>query len=155
MKMNCWEPQSEHLTSGKRVQDIHWTGNRVGPSNVLGIWLYTELCALSRKGSWILQHLNWSDSETDRQIDLLKSIGATVPKGVEWHILGPYWVPGHAGVRRHMVGLYWVPVHAGVRRQRNCRLTRNGPFYSQFVGPEPSLGVSRQNLKIEDKTLVG
>jgi hypothetical protein len=68
---------------------------------------------------------------------------------------GLYWVPGHAGVRQHTVGLYWVPGQAGVRGKVIAdRLARDGSVH-KFVGPEPSLGVSRQNIKHKDKTLGG
>jgi len=45
------------------------------------------------------------------------------------------------------VGLYWVPGHAGVRGNEIAnRLTRSGSD-QRFVGPEPFLGVSRQNIR--------
>jgi hypothetical protein len=44
------------------------------------------------------------------------------------------------------VGLYWVPGHAGVRGNETAdRLARSGSA-SGFVGPEPALGVSKQDL---------
>jgi ribonuclease HI len=47
----------------------------------------------------------------------------------------------------HAMGLYWVPGHAGVRGNDIAdRLARCG-FASRFVGPEPALGVSRQDLR--------
>jgi ribonuclease HI len=47
---------------------------------------------------------------------------------------------------RHVVGLYWVPGHAGVRGNETAdRLARNG-LASGFVGPEPALGVSKRDL---------
>jgi hypothetical protein len=47
---------------------------------------------------------------------------------------------------RHAVGLYWVPGHAGVRGNETAdRLARNGSA-SGFVGPEPALRVSKQDL---------
>ena len=43
--------------------------------------------------------------------------------------------------------LYWVPGHAGVRGNEIAdRLTRSGSG-QQFIGPEPCLGVSRQNIR--------
>ena len=61
--------------------------------------------------------------------------------------MGLYWVPGHVGVRRHIVGLYWVPGHARVRGNEVAdKLARDGSFQASVV-PEPSLGVSRQNIK--------
>ena len=48
---------------------------------------------------------------------------------------------------RHAVGLYWVPVHAGVRGNEIAdELARSG-LVQRFVGPEPFLGVSRQNIR--------
>ena len=48
---------------------------------------------------------------------------------------------------RHSVGLYWVPGHAGVRGNEIAdKLTRDGSV-QRFVGPEPFLGVSRQNIR--------
>jgi ribonuclease HI len=47
----------------------------------------------------------------------------------------------------HAVGLYWVPGHAGVRDNEIADgLARCGSA-SRFVGPEPALGVSRQDLR--------
>jgi ribonuclease HI len=47
----------------------------------------------------------------------------------------------------HDLGLYWVPGHAGVRGNENANgLARCGSA-SRFVGPEPALGVSRQDLR--------
>jgi hypothetical protein len=47
----------------------------------------------------------------------------------------------------HAVGLYWVPGHAGVRGNETADgLARCGSA-SRFVGPEPALGVSRQDLR--------
>jgi hypothetical protein len=48
---------------------------------------------------------------------------------------------------RHVVWLYWVPGHAGVRGNEIAdRLTRSGSG-QWFIGPEPFLGVSRQNIR--------
>ena len=47
----------------------------------------------------------------------------------------------------HAVGLYWVPGHAGVRGNEIAdRLARSGPV-QRFMGPEPFLGVSGQNIR--------
>jgi ribonuclease HI len=47
---------------------------------------------------------------------------------------------------RHAVGLYWVPGHEGVRGNETAdRLARSGSG-QRFIGPEPFLGVSRQNM---------
>jgi ribonuclease HI len=47
---------------------------------------------------------------------------------------------------RHAVGLYRVPGHAGVRGNETAdRLMRSGSA-SGFVGPEPALGASKQDL---------
>jgi len=48
---------------------------------------------------------------------------------------------------RHAVGLFWVPGHAGVRGNEIAdELARDGSA-QRFVGPEPVLGVSRQNIR--------
>jgi len=45
------------------------------------------------------------------------------------------------------VGLYWVPGHAGVKGNEIInKLTRDSSI-EKFVGPELSLGVSRQNIR--------
>jgi ribonuclease HI len=47
----------------------------------------------------------------------------------------------------HAVELYWVAGHAGVRSNETAdRFARCGSA-SRFVGPEPALGVSRQDLR--------
>jgi len=67
------------------------------------------------------------------------------------HILvGPCWCVyvalfGDISIRR-AVGLFWVPGHAGVRGNEIAdRLARDGSA-QRPVGPEPFLGVSRQNI---------
>jgi len=48
---------------------------------------------------------------------------------------------------RHAVGLYWVPGHAGVKGNEIAdKLSRSGSV-QRFVGPEPFLGVCRQNIR--------
>jgi len=48
---------------------------------------------------------------------------------------------------QHAVGLYWVPGHAGVRGNEIAdKLTVDGSV-QWFVGPEPFLGISRQNVR--------
>jgi len=45
------------------------------------------------------------------------------------------------------VGLYWVSGHAGLRGNEIAdKLARDGSV-QKFVGPEPLLGVSRQNIR--------
>ena len=52
---------------------------------------------------------------------------------------------------QHAVGLYWVPGHAGVRGKEIAdELPRSGSV-QQFVGSEPFLGVSRQNIRTKMK----
>ena len=48
---------------------------------------------------------------------------------------------------RHAVGLCWVPGHAGVQgNEITDKLTRDSSV-QWFVGPEPFLGFSRQNIR--------
>ena len=48
---------------------------------------------------------------------------------------------------RHAVGLFWVPGRAGVRRNEIAdELARSGSVL-KFIGPEPALGVSRQDTR--------
>jgi hypothetical protein len=48
---------------------------------------------------------------------------------------------------QHAVGLFWVPGHAGVRGNEIAdELARDGSVL-RFVGPEPALGVSRQDTR--------
>ena len=50
------------------------------------------------------------------------------------------------------MGLFWVPGHAGVRGNEIAdRLARDGSA-QWFVGPEPVLGVSRQNIRRKMKS---
>jgi len=47
---------------------------------------------------------------------------------------------------RHAVGLYWVPGHSGVHGEETAdELKRDGSVL-KFVGSEPALGVSRQDI---------
>jgi len=59
-----------------------------------------------------------------------------VPKGVE-----SYLYPAQCG------GLYWVPGHAGVRENEIADKLARGGSVQKFIGPEPSRGVFRQNIK--------
>jgi ribonuclease HI len=48
---------------------------------------------------------------------------------------------------RHTVGLYWVPGHTRVRGNEMAdKLARDGSV-QRFDGPDPVLGVSRQNIR--------
>ena len=48
-----------------------------------------------------------------------------------WHAVKLYWVPGHAGVRGNEIAI---------------RLAKSGSG-PQFIGPEPFMGGSRQNIR--------
>jgi len=48
---------------------------------------------------------------------------------------------------RHMVGLYWVPGHAGVGGNEIADGLARGGFALRFLGPEPAMGVSRCDIK--------
>jgi len=55
---------------------------------------------------------------------------------------------------QHTVGLSWVPWPAGVRGNEIAdKLTRDVSF-QKFVAPDPSLGVSRQNIRRKIKSWV-
>jgi hypothetical protein len=48
---------------------------------------------------------------------------------------------------RLTVGVFWVPGHSGEQgNEFTDKLTRDDTVH-QFVGPEPDLGVSRQNMR--------
>jgi len=48
---------------------------------------------------------------------------------------------------QHAVGVYWVPEHAGVQGNEIAdELTRDGSVL-EFLGPQPALGVSRQDIR--------
>ena len=52
------------------------------------------------------------------------------------------------------MGLCWLPGHAGVRRHEiTDKLARDGSV-QKFVGPEPSMRVSKQNTKMKIKRWV-
>jgi ribonuclease HI len=48
---------------------------------------------------------------------------------------------------RHVVGLYWVPGHAGVRGNEIADELARGGSALRFLGPEPALGVSRRDIR--------
>jgi len=48
---------------------------------------------------------------------------------------------------RHAVGLYWVPRRAGVRGNEIADELASGGDALKFVGPEPALGFSRQDIR--------
>jgi hypothetical protein len=48
---------------------------------------------------------------------------------------------------QHTVGLYWVLGHAGVRGNEIADKLAIDGSVQKFVGPEPSLGVFRQNIR--------
>jgi hypothetical protein len=45
------------------------------------------------------------------------------------------------------VGLYWVPGHAGIRRNEIADKLARDSSVQRFVGTEPFLGISRQNIR--------
>jgi hypothetical protein len=47
---------------------------------------------------------------------------------------------------RHAVGLYWVPGHAGVQGNEIADELARGGSVLGFLGSEPALGVSRQDM---------
>ena len=47
----------------------------------------------------------------------------------------------------HTKGLYWVPGHTGVRGNKIADKLARDSSVQKFVGPEPSLVVSRQNIR--------
>jgi ribonuclease HI len=48
---------------------------------------------------------------------------------------------------RRAVWLFWVPEHAGVRGNEIADELARGGSVLKFVGPEPALGVSRQDIR--------
>jgi len=56
---------------------------------------------------------------------------------------------------QHAVGLYWVPGHAGVQgNEITDEFARDGSTL-KFVGPEPALGVSRQDAQRRIRRCLG
>ena len=45
------------------------------------------------------------------------------------------------------MGLYWVPGQAGVQANEIANKFARDGSVQKFVGPEPFLGVSRQNIR--------
>ena len=48
---------------------------------------------------------------------------------------------------QHVVGLFWVPGHAGIRGNEIADGLAKGGSVMGFLGPEPVLGVSRRDLQ--------
>jgi hypothetical protein len=48
---------------------------------------------------------------------------------------------------RHAVELYWVPRHVGVRGYEIADKPARSGFFQRFVGSEPFMGVSSQNIR--------
>jgi hypothetical protein len=48
---------------------------------------------------------------------------------------------------RHVVGLCWVPRHARIRGNEMADGLASGGSSLRFLGPEPALGISRQDLQ--------
>jgi ribonuclease HI len=48
---------------------------------------------------------------------------------------------------QHTVGLHWVPGHAGVLGNEVANKFARDGSVPKFVGPEPSLRVSKQNIR--------
>jgi ribonuclease HI len=55
---------------------------------------------------------------------------------------------------RHNVALYWVPGHAGLQGNEIVDKLARDSSVQWFVGPEPFLGVSRQNIRKKIKCWV-
>jgi ribonuclease HI len=55
---------------------------------------------------------------------------------------------------QHTVGLYWVPGHAGVQGNEISNRLARGVSIQKCIRPEPSLGVSRQNIRNKIKCWV-
>jgi len=56
--------------------------------------------------------------------------------------------------RGKTVGLYWVPGRAGVRGNEIANKLAGDSSVQNFVGPEPFLGVSKQNIRRNIKSWV-
>jgi len=48
---------------------------------------------------------------------------------------------------RRAVGLYWDPGHVGVRGNEIADELARGGYVLEFLGPEPAMGVSRQDIR--------
>jgi hypothetical protein len=55
---------------------------------------------------------------------------------------------------RHTLRLYWIPGHAGLRGNAITDKLARGSSTQTFIGPEPSRGVSRRNIKNKIKRWV-
>jgi len=56
---------------------------------------------------------------------------------------------------RHVVGLFWVPGHAGIRGNEIADEIARGGSDLRFHGPQPALGVSMRDLQKKAQSLVG
>ena len=83
---------------------------------------YVSICSDSQTALKALQAVR--TSPLVHQCQVLNDISA-------WHVVGLYWVPGHAGVRVNEIA---------------DGLTRGGSALG-FLGSEPALGVSRRDIR--------
>jgi ribonuclease HI len=92
---------------------------------------YVSICSDSQAALKVLQAVKTMSPLVRQCQQVLNDIST-------WHVMGLLWVPGHARVRGNEIA---------------DRLLRSGSG-QWFTGPEPFLGVSRQNIRRKMKSLI-
>ena len=77
----------------------------------------------------------------------IDSIHFTYPRYIVHQLYLEIYVRIQIISTRHAVGLYWVSGHVGVRGNEIANEVARDGSVLKFVGPEPSLGVSRQDIR--------
>ena len=105
-------------------------------------------CNIAVLCSGKLNYVSQSDPKCNKEMNTLTDIHKQLAflikyKKYKWYIMSsiPYWSTQHA------VGLYWIPGHCGVRENEIVNDLARGGSALKFVGPEPALGVSRQDIQ--------
>ena len=94
-----------------------------------GTYLPTSTWHHTAEEQWLVRHIHYSQFRI-WQNQPVNAHGLKTHPSVTRHVVGPYWVPGHAGVRGNEI---------------TDELARDGSVL-EFVGPQLALGVSRQDI---------